>query len=87
MLTLPYDFRLLSSETAGVTAHSSLQSSIYLVDISVTNEGMWAGLYCVGLRSALDRSIITPWVGELIWINALEQHSLSHCMIPKRRRV
>ena len=38
----------------------------------MTNEGMRAGLHCVSLRSALDRSIIAHGLANLIWINALD---------------
>src|ERR1700730_5755043 len=71
MLTLPYDFRLLSGEPAGVT-HIAPSRVRFSKSISVTNEGMWAGLHCVSLRSALDRSIIAHGLANLIWINALD---------------
>jgi hypothetical protein len=37
---------------------------------------MWAALHRVGLRSVIGRSIIAYGSANLIWINALEQHSL-----------
>jgi hypothetical protein len=38
--------------------------------------GMWAGRHNVGLGSELGRSVIAHSSVNLIWINALEQHSL-----------